>query len=259
MSARILQPGATYNQPPLIEKKNPFTSEWMETDNLTKTYQGFSPELSKEVLYRIHHGETFQDIIQLLQHSQNIYIHKYQDKEYFHIIPLTHLQCNGEIYPLFDGLDKHYDLIDEKDRIKQQTSDLAKFIQNEYQRNINKLNKLKQTLFESQNSDDLRIKGDLLFANLHLISKGQKEVTVENYYDGSMMTIALDERYDGKTNANKYYTKYQKAKKALTHLQEQIDIVENEILYFDSLITLMENASYYDALEMKEELENLGY
>ena len=104
-SARILQPGATYNQPPLIEKKNPFTSEWMETDNLTKTYQGFSPELSKEVLYRIHHGETFQDIIQLLRHSQNIYIHKYQDKEYFHIIPLTHLQCNGEIYPLFDGLD----------------------------------------------------------------------------------------------------------------------------------------------------------
>ncbi|OUQ82150.1 hypothetical protein B5E48_03835 [Massilimicrobiota sp. An105] len=259
MSARILQPGATYNQPPLIEKKNPFTSEWMETDNLTKTYQGFSPELSKEVLYRIHHGETFQDIIQLLQHSQNIYIHKYQDKEYFHIIPLAHLQCNGEIYPLFDGLDKHYDLIDEKDRIKQQTSDLAKFIQNEYQRNINKLNKLKQTLFESQNSDDLRIKGDLLFANLHLISKGQKEVTVENYYDGSMMTIALDERYDGKTNANKYYAKYQKAKKALTHLQEQINIVENEILYFDSLITLMENASYYDALEMKEELENLGY
>ncbi len=74
-----------------------------------------------------------------------------------------------------------------------------------------------------------------------------------------MMTIALDERYDGKTNANKYYAKYQKAKKALTHLQEQINIVENEILYFDSLITLMENASYYDALEMKEELENLGY
>ena len=149
--------------------------------------------------------------------------------------------------------------IDEKDRIKQQTSDLAKFIQNEYQRNVHKLNKLQQTLFESQNSDDLRIKGDLLFANLHLLKKGQKEITVENYYDGTMMTIPLDERYDGKTNANKYYAKYQKAKKALSHLQEQIQITENEIHYFDTLITMMDNASYYDALEIKEELENLGY
>lgn len=81
-----------------------------------------------------------------------------------------------------------------------------------------------------------------MFANLHLLKKGQKEVTVENYYDGTMMTIPLDERYDGKTNANKYYAKYQKAKKALSHLQEQIQITENEIHYFDTLITMMDNA-----------------
>lgn len=259
MSTRILQPGATYQRPPLIEKYHPFTNGWIETDNLCKTYQGFSPELSREVLYRLDHGENFQDIIEQIKQSQSLYIHKCHDKEYFHIIPLTHLQSEWISYSLFDGLDRHYDLIDEKDRIKQQTSDLAKFIQNEYQRNINKLNKLKQTLFESQNSDDLRIKGDLLFANLHLISKGQKQVTVENYYDGTTITIDLDERYDGKTNANKYYAKYQKAKKALSHLQEQINITENEIQYFDTLITMMDNASYYDALEIKEELENQGY
>ena len=73
------------------------------------------------------------------------------------------------------------------------------------------------------------------------------------------MTIELDERYDGKTNANKYYAKYQKAKNARVHLEEQIALTKEEIHYFDTLITLMDNASYYDALEMKEELENLGY
>ena len=143
-----------------------------------------------------------------------------------------------QAYPLFEGLDEHYHLIDQKDRIKQQTSDLARFIQNEYQRNINKLNKLEKTLFDSQNSDEYRIKGDLLFANLHCIQKGQKEVTVENYYDGTMMTIELDERYDGKTNANKYYAKYQKAKNARVHLEEQIALTKEEIHYFDTLITL---------------------
>ncbi|MFR1170618.1 MAG: NFACT family protein, partial [Coprobacillus cateniformis] len=154
---------------------------------------------------------------------------------------------------------KHYDFIDQKDRNTQQTTDLAKDIPNEYQKNLSKLHKLEKTLFDSQNSDEYRIKGDLLFANLHLIQRGQKEITVDNYYDDTKMTITLDERYDGKTNANRYYAKYQKAKNSLHHLNEQIHLTKEEIDYFDSLMTLMENASYYDALEIKEELENLGY
>lgn len=259
MSSRILQPGALYEFPPLIQKKNPMTNELILTDNLTKIYQGFSPELSREVLFRIDQGEEFTDIMKKLAQSEQIYIHKKEGKEYFHLLPLTHLQCSYQEYSLFNGLDAHYELIDQKDRIKQQTSDLAKYIQNEYQRNIHKLHKLEKTLFDSQNSDEYRIKGDLLFANLHMIQKGQKSVTVENYYDGSMMTIELNERYDGKTNANKYYAKYQKAKNALHHLKEQIELTQEEINYFDTLITLMENANYYDALEIKEELENLGY
>lgn len=258
-TTRILQPGAIYQYPPMIDKLNPFTHAYVPTDNLTKIYQGFSPELSREVLYRMDHGETFEEIMTMLKTATHLYLHKTKDKEYFHIIPLTHLQTDYQEYSLFDGLDQHYDIIDQKDRIKQQTSDLSKYIHNEYQKNVSKLNKLEKTLFDSQNSDEFRIKGDLLFANLHLIQKGQKEVTVENYYDGTMMTIELDERYDGKTNAKKYYAKYQKAKNALHHLQEQISLTKDEIDYFDSLITMMENASYYDALEIKEELENLGY
>lgn len=258
-SQRILQPGAIYQFPPILDKKDPFTSNFEITDNLTRIYQGFSPELSREVLYRIDLGESFEEIMKMLKDSNTLFIHKLMDKEYFHIIPLLHLQCPYQDYSLFDGLDKHYDLIDQKDRIKQQTSDLAKYIHNEYQKNVSKLHKLEKTLFDSQNSDDYRIKGDLLFANLQLIQRGQKEITVDNYYDDTKITIELDERYDGKTNANRYYAKYQKAKNSLHHLNEQIHLTKEEINYFDSLITLMENASYYDALEIKEELENLGY
>lgn len=258
-SQRILQPGAIYQFPPMIEKKNPFKDEVQLTDNLTRIYQGFSPELSKEVLYRIDQGEDFHDIMNLIQNSRSLYLHKIEQKEYFHVIELTHLFTPSIQYELFEGLDKHYDLIDQKDRIKQQTSDLNKYIHNEYQKNVLKLHKLEKTLFDSQNSDELRIKGDLLFANLHLIKKGQNSITVDNYYDDTKMTIELDERFDGKTNANRYYAKYQKAKNSLLHLQNQIDLTKEEINYFDTLLTLMENASYYDALEIKEELESLGY
>ena len=48
-------------------------------------------------------------------------------------------------------------------------------------------------------------------------------------------------------------------KNSINVLLEQIDLTEKEIEYFDSLITAMSQATYYDALEIKEELENEGY
>lgn len=260
VSTRILQPGAIYSLPPLISKINPFeTSENKVTENFTKVYQGFSPELSNEIEYRLNKGESFKEIMKMIKESQSLYIHKINDKEYFHIIPLTYLSHSYHEYSLSEGLDKHFDLIDQKDRIKQQTSDLSKYIQNEYSKNINKLNKLEKSLFDSQNSEELKLKGELLYASLHLIQKGMKSIDVENYYDGHLLTIELDEKLDGKGNAKKYFQKYTKAKNSIQFINEQIEKTKEEIQYFDSLMVAMENATYYDALEIKEELENQGY
>lgn len=259
VSSRILQPGAIYNLPPLINKSNPFKKDLFIKENFTKVYQGFSPELSNEVEYRLKHGESFIDIMDTIKNSNSLFIHKLNDKEYYHVLPLTHLDCSYQEYELSEGLDKHFDLIDQKDRIKQQTSDLSKYIQNEYMKNVNKLNKLEKTLFESQNSEEFKLKGELLYSSLHLINKGMKAVDVENYYDGSIITIELDEKLDGKGNAKKYFQKYNKAKNSIAFINEQIEKTKDEIQYFDSLIVSMDNASYYDALEIKDELENLGY
>lgn len=259
-TTRFLQPGAMYKLPPMMpNKQNPFTSEFIENTLLTKVYQGFSPILSREVLYRIDQGQSFIDSMHTIQQSQQLYISKIEDKEYFHVIPLTHLQTNTIEYSLFDGLDAHFYLIDQKERIKQQTSNLVKYVQNEYNKNVTKLQKLEQTLYESNNSDEYRIKGELLFSNLHLLKKGMSLIEVDNYYDNTIICIALDPKLDPKQNANKYYTKYQKAKNSISILNEQIELTKKEIEYFDGLLTLLDNASYYDALEIKEELENQGY
>lgn len=256
---RFLQPGALYQLPPMVQKLNPFTNDFVEDNQLTKIYQGMAPILSKEILYRIDQGEDFKEIMNQIANSQDLYITKANDKEYFHVIELTHLQGATTKYSLFDGLDLHFNEIDQKERIKQQTSNLLKFIQNEYQKNTTKLKKLKATLEDSENSDDYRIKGDLLYASLHLMQKGMTSVEVDNYYDNTKMKITLDPKLDPKANAQKYYQKYQKAKNSIDVLHQQIELTEKEIDYFDSLITAMAQASYYDALEIKEELENEGY
>lgn len=259
-SERFVQPGAMYQLPPMNQNKvDPFTSDFIENNNLTKIYQGMSPILSKEILYRHDNGIDFKEIMDEIKNSDTLYISRVDEKEYFHLIPLTHLNQQAQSYSLFDGLDKHFNSIDQKERIKQQTSNLLKFINNEYQKNVTKLAKLESTLEDSNNSDEYRIIGDLLYSNLHLLKKGMRHVELDNYYDGSKIMVDLDEKLDPKSNAQKYYNKYQKAKNSINVLHEQIDLTKKEIEYFDSLLTLMDNASYYDALEIKEELENLGY
>lgn len=259
-SERFIQPGAIYRLPPMNGNKvNPFISDFIENNNLTKVYQGMSPILSKEIIYRHDNGYDFKAIMSALDNSETIYISKVDDREYFHLIPLTHLNVEAISYSLFDGLDQHFNLIDQKERIKQQTSNLTKYIQNEYQKHVNKLVKLETTLEDSKNSDEYRIIGDLLYSNLQLLKKGMRHIELDNYYDNTKIMIDLDEKLDPKANAQKYYNKYQKAKNSINVLNEQIELTKKEISYFDSLITLMDNASYYDALEIKEELEQQGY
>ena len=256
---RFLQPGAMYQLPPMLKKRDPFSSEYIPDNQLTRIYQGMSPLLSQEILYRLDLHESFHDIMKQLDQSNSLYLTTVHGKEYFHLIEMTHLQGETKVYELFDGLDQHFHEIDQKERIKQQTSNLSKYIHNEYQKNVTKLKKLQNTLDDSQNSDDYRMKGDLLYASLHLIQKGMTHIVVDNYYDNSQLDIMLDPKLDGRANAQKYYQKYQKAKNSIDVLKEQIELTKKEIDYFDSLLTAMVDASYYDALEIKEELENEGY
>lgn len=257
---RIVQPGATYEYPPLFEnKKNPTTIAFDAYEKMYLDYAGLSPLLSKELVYRKTRQENIAEVMTQILTSDTLFISRNENREEFHLLPLTHFSSFSHAYPLYDGLDVYYRQKDENDRIKQQTSDLSHFLKAELSKNQTKLNKLSQELYDSTNSDDLKLKGELLYSNLHLCKKGMNQIIVENYYDNTMLKISLDPRLDGKANAKKYFQRYQKAKNAISYLNEQIALTQNEIDYFETLLEQMNHAGYYDAIEMKEELEDLGY
>lgn len=258
-TVRIIQPGFNYDYPPLFNKKDPLSISSPTYEKMYMDYAGLSPLLCKELVYRETQNQNVQEIIQNASLSNSLYISHTNTKEDYHLIPLDHFQSDSKEYPLFEGLDIFYKDKDEHDRIKQQTSDLHHFLKSELEKNRTKLQKLSQELFDSTNSEDLKIKGELLYSYLHLVTKGMTHVTVDNYYDDTKLLIELDPKLDGKGNAKRYFTRYTKAKNAIVYLNEQIDKTESEIEYFDTLLQQMEHASFYDAIEMKEELENLGY
>lgn len=280
-SHRAILPGQSYVLPPQQEKLNPFKID--EDDVVRKIdfnagkldkqlvdhFAGISPLFAREIVFRVGLAnritlpKTFIKIMKEIE-AENIQpsITVNSQKEAFYFLPLEHM--NGEIKPfeqLSHLLDRYYFGKAERDRVKQQANDLERFIQNEKDKNEKKINKLKSTLEDANKADEYQLFGELLTANMYALQKGMKEIEVLNYYDenGATIVIPLDPLKSPSDNAQKYFSKYQKAKNSIEIIKEQIRLAEEELSYFDSLQQQLMAASIKDIAEIREELVDEGY
>ncbi|OKL37190.1 Rqc2 family fibronectin-binding protein [Domibacillus mangrovi] len=280
-SYRTILPGSLYVNPPAQNKKNPLTAD-TETvlqsidfntgkigKQLVASFEGLSPLISNEVVAcaGLANRETIPD--SFVKTMKPILEKKYTpimidsgDKTYFYMIDLSHLKGERtKLDTLSMLLDRYYFGKAERDRVRQQGNDLERLISNELQKNRSKIHKLERTLKEAENASVYQRLGELLTANLYAVKKGMSEIQVLNYYDeaSSMITISLDPRKNPADNAQKYFSRYQKAKNALSVVQEQITKTNDEIHYFEALLQQLESASPRDIEEIREELAEEGY
>lgn len=268
-SFRTVLPGQPYVFPPSQNKKDPFTSyeELAEVSEqeLVSTFAGFSPLNAREFTHRIEQSsnkaETAQHFLSEFLKEQPIgYYVESEGKSYFSAAPLTHITGNSLEFPtLGDLLDRMYYAKAERDRVKQQAGDLERWLQNEIAKLKLKLKKLRKEQDQAEKRDLLQLNGELIMANLHRMTKGLKEIEVENYYNGDSVLIALDPRKTPIENSQKYYSRYQKAKTALVKTQEQIEKTEDDINYFETLMQQVQQAGIADIEEIREELAEQGF
>lgn len=259
-SKRIIVPSAMYKPVEPQDKKNPLECDTIdETIPLHKQFHGFSPLLSTEVEYRMYHGEAFKDIMKEITSSYTMYLYSIDGIDEYHCIELKHLNLPCHTYDLMEGFDVIYYNKEEKDRIKQQTGDLFKFVRKELTKNQKKLEKLEKTIEEAYDCEKYRIYGDLLYAYGYQVQKGAKEALLPDFETEELIRIPLDPKFDARYNAKKMYQKYNKSKNAQTIVAEQIELCQNEISYFELLEAQLEQANFNDAKEIRQELANKGY
>lgn len=255
---RTILPQAAFVPTPSQNKKNPFTEKVIDPDlSLTRQFSGFSPFLSREVEYRMEHGESFADVMQEISESTSLYIANADDEAVFHCIELKHVgPCRS--YSLFEGFDVLYFHKEEKERIRQISGDIYRFAGRQLKHQTQKLPRLYEELDEAMDCDRFRMYGDLLYARNIGDTKGMKEITVLDFED-KPVTIPLDPRYDGRGNARRCFTRYTKLRKGQAYLEEQINICEGEIRYFEGLLQQLDQADFNTAAEIRQELIRLGY
>ena len=147
-SKRLLHPGADYTLPEKPKRYSPLSPGPLDVDkSLVSQIEGFSPSLSREVLYRLHQGANYADILDQIEKSTSLY--RYSKD--FHCLPLLHLESKEipEVFPLMEGLETLFEQDEAKKRIALQCGDVFKAVDREIQKLSKKLPKLLQSLEES--------------------------------------------------------------------------------------------------------------
>ncbi|MBR5754222.1 MAG: NFACT family protein [Erysipelotrichaceae bacterium] len=255
---RTILPGAVFTLPDRQDKQDPYDLKSIDMEqSLVSQIHGFSRQLEQEVRYRMQE-DSFEHIIGLIRESKNLYLSKVSDGYEFHVIPLTHLGVPYEKWDIQKGFDEIYHENDEKERIKNISDDLFKVVKRQIKHYETKISKLQASLDDALNLQSDKDCGDLLYTYSDLDRKGLTGIELTDF-NGNKTTVPLDPKLSVKANANKYYSAYQKKRKGKIYIEEQIEIAQNELTYFNALNQQLAIANYNDALDIREELSRYSY
>lgn len=174
-------------------------------------------------------------------------------------------------YKTIGGQTEYFDTITDAEDDVFSAKERKKAFDLEYKRISDKVNSLtkklgkklqgeNEKLLSSANYDELRVKGELITANLYRLEKGMKSCELENYYDDyKPMKITLDENLTPNANAQRYFKKYAKEKRAVEIVTPQKEQTEKDLDYLGSVgheLSLAADKS--DFKDIEEELISQG-
>ncbi|HEV6259394.1 TPA: Rqc2 family fibronectin-binding protein PavA [Streptococcus pneumoniae] len=255
-SYRTLLPGSTYIAPPSTESLNPFTikdeklfeilqTQELTAKNLQSLFQGLGRDTANE-LERILVSEKLSAFRNFFNQENKPCL----TETSFSPVPFANLS---------DLLDTYYKDKAERDRVKQQASELIRRVENELQKNRHKLKKQEKELLATDNAEEFRQKGELLTTFLHQVPNDQDQVILDNYYTNQPIMIALDKALTPNQNAQRYFKRYQKLKEAVKYLTDLIEETKATILYLESVETVLNQAGLEEIAEIREELIQTGF
>ena len=263
-SYRTLLPGSTYIAPPSTESLNPFTIkdeklfEILQTQettakNLQSLFQGLGRDTANEL-----ENILVSDKLSTFRNFFSQETKPYLTETSFSPVPFEN-QVGEPFTSLSDLLDTYYKDKAERDRVKQQASELIRRVENELQKNRHKLKKQEKELLATDNAEEFRQKGELLTTFLHQVPNDQDQVILDNYYTNQPITIALDKALTPNQNAQRYFKRYQKLKEAVKYLTDLIEETKSTILYLESVETVLNQAGLEEIAEIREELIQTGF
>lgn len=277
---RLLMPGATFRMPPKQDRVNPYLPNQNYTDlvpqypdtndlahALQQTYQGLARPTAVAFAKKLQAGsdnlpQAYQEFIQAFDHPQPVIIKPAKGKMQFAAFPAV--DDKEEELTHFDSLsamlDQFYAGKAEADRTKELAGNVLQVLHNELKKDKRKVKKLNKQLDAAKDADQYRIRGEILTTYLGKLKQGMTSITLPNFYDDNKpLKIKLSNQLSPSRNAQKYFTRYDKLKKSVAYVNQQLKLTNEEIDYFNNIESQLELGSPSDVREIKLELTQQGY
>ena len=288
-SVRSVLPGKPYFIPetqgktdPLEESRADFTRrldpERTALQNIVDHYQGMSNASVSECLlgHGIHPDElpdperlwdAFSALCETIREERfsPLLVRKNEKPEAFSVLPFhSYTPEDGYLTEDFHSasslVDFWYRDRNRTDVLKEDRRELLKAVKNAEKREAKKLEIHKKQLADSENAKTDRLYGELLTAFAYMLPQGEPEVTCLNFYDENRpVTIPVDPDFSIQDNAQRYFARYQKAKRTREAALVQKEEAETKLAYLESValsIGFAKDAK--DLREIRRELQEEG-
>lgn len=277
---RTVMPGFEYEAPPSQNKLNPYEVSGQEalkyidfnsgkiSKQLLNTFEGFSPLITNEIVSRRQFmtqdtlPEAYDEVMAETLLAPVPLFHKNHEtgKEDFYFMKLNQFYDDIVQYDsLNDLLDRYYDARGERERVKQRANDLVRFVQQQLQKQQNKLSKIIDEYESAKDKETQQLYGELITANIYRIKQGDESVTALNYYTGEEVTIPLNPTKSPSVNAQYYYKQYNRLKTREHELDHQIQLTKENIDYFSNIEQQLDHITVDDIDDIRDELADQGF
>ncbi len=293
---RLIQPGAIYEEPVPLGKKNilsedidALTSQILNCSGrleraLLATLEGFSPLICREIAYAVS-GNTDINVEVLTKTGREhlktklLFMRREltdggkpvmltdesgspTDFSYTEIFQYGKAYTCREAESFSELLEAFYSRRAQKERIKRESQDLLRMLASLDARISKRMALRAADLKKCENREQLRVFGELLKANLYAVTPGATFIEVQNYYDENLSTvrIPLNPALSPANNAAKFFKDYKKTYTAEQTLTALIEKDKTEKEYINSVLDSLSRAeTLADIAEIREELALSGY
>lgn len=216
--------------------------------------------ITKEEMDRIQ--EVFDQRVRDIRQgsfSPSLYL---GSKSLYHAFPVTYLgvadQSSPSMSRVMDDYLSHYGRDDQVGQVK---SNLQSLLKGPMEKGEKKLLRQEEDYKKTLDRDILKEEGDLLAGQVHRIKKGDRSITVPDFYHGDVpRTIELDASKDPWENVESRYHKFSKLKRANLLLSRSIPQLKQDLDYLSQLATMLDHVdSMEDLEEIRQEMVDQGF
>ena len=157
--------------------------------------------------------------------------------------------------------DYYYHQQDRFQRFRDKAKSISTIVKNAISRTEKKIAIQRQSLLEAQESQQNKLFGDLILANIYNVKPNATTLNAINYYHEDCPTVAipLDATLSPQQNAQNYFKKYRKQKSTVEH---NTKLIEENLKLLDYLQSVKQALSYCnetgDLAEIHQELVEQG-